>query len=85
MKIMLQTPVVIRLLLSSQFDNHDRVVSANVGIPHSIAIRLDNQLFFIMIMYSRPRPRISSRIIRVSCLGVDYLSFSPSIGELTSV
>ena len=50
-------PVVLSLLgyyfkLVRQFDNHDRVVSANVGIPHSIAIRLDIQLFFIMIMYS---------------------------------
>ena len=61
-------PVVLSLLgfyLVRQFGNHDRVVSANVGIPHSIAIRLDTQLFFIMIMYSRPRPRRSSRIIMI--------------------
>ena len=61
-------PVVLSLLgyyLVRQFDNHDRVVSANVGIPHSIAIRLDTQLFFIMIMYSRPQPRRSSRIIMI--------------------
>ncbi len=41
-------PVVLSLLVR-QFDNHDRVVSANIGMPHSIAIRLDTQLFFIMM------------------------------------
>ena len=105
-------PIVLSLFcdyLERQFD-HDGVVSANAGTPHSFmpfdwrsncfifirwllrtsirpwsscigecwntsfihAIQLDTQLFFFMIVYSRPRPRRNAQNLlfdQSSCFG----------------